>query len=397
MLALSHHILVQIAAHRVGYKEWFSHYALLGDDIVIAEESVARAYLSLMQGLGVPINLSKSFEMDSGGLEFAKRWINPWFGDISPMSPGLVLAAVRNPRMLSSLFQDLLGRGFVISTRVVSDLVQFLHMIRPGNWFRREWGPIFSTVFGPTGGLWETASGPLFKAIWIKSFPHRMYDKLDELIDILYRLITESQKPPLSEEESKKMLTSNFWKQVLLLGPTFRGLIWVPLLILSPAFWVYYDLANRAEERMTEFQSKLRDLETCLWGREWFTLDGLAHAVRAESLAKLVKSTFDPGLLDWDRKVAELSCRLHKTLIKEWHDRVKVLKMSAEVTANYSKVIPVMPRRQVMQTIPTIRSLVPLGAYMPPQMILLRRTEVPQGTISAKRVALSAGRTFRGV
>jgi len=47
MLALSHHIIVQVAAIRVG-KHRFSAYALLGDDIVIADEAVAESYLALM-------------------------------------------------------------------------------------------------------------------------------------------------------------------------------------------------------------------------------------------------------------------------------------------------------------------------------------------------------------
>jgi len=47
MLALTHHIIVQVAANRVG-KTRFSAYALLGDDIVIADEAVAISYHHLM-------------------------------------------------------------------------------------------------------------------------------------------------------------------------------------------------------------------------------------------------------------------------------------------------------------------------------------------------------------
>lgn len=46
MLALTHHFVVGWAAFRVGYK-WgsFKEYAVLGDDIVIAEGRVAEQYL----------------------------------------------------------------------------------------------------------------------------------------------------------------------------------------------------------------------------------------------------------------------------------------------------------------------------------------------------------------
>lgn len=75
MLALTHHFIVQIAARRVGYDEWFENYALLGDDIVIADQRVAKVYYALMTDyLGVSINLSKSLLSNNGTLEFAKRF-----------------------------------------------------------------------------------------------------------------------------------------------------------------------------------------------------------------------------------------------------------------------------------------------------------------------------------
>jgi len=62
MLAFTHHFIVQYAAWRVGYKTWFTDYAVLGDDIVIARDNlVASMYYQIMTGeLGVEINKSKS-------------------------------------------------------------------------------------------------------------------------------------------------------------------------------------------------------------------------------------------------------------------------------------------------------------------------------------------------
>lgn len=179
ILAVTHHILVQIAARRTGVEGWFTHYALLGDDIIIADEAVAGAYLDLMTSLGVTINLSKSFEMASGTFEFAKRWISPTLGELSPMSPGLILASLRNPRILATLSKDALKRDFVFSTHVVRDLVRFLRTIRPRKWLDRQLLPILSSVLGPNGGLWDSASGLYFKASWIKLFPSsRIVNKL---------------------------------------------------------------------------------------------------------------------------------------------------------------------------------------------------------------------------
>jgi hypothetical protein len=85
MLALTHHLVVQLAYRQSGipvnvkhlfhYKDcpgWYTNYELLGDDIVIFDKGVADAYLILMQRLGVEINLSKSVIAQNKAFEFAK-------------------------------------------------------------------------------------------------------------------------------------------------------------------------------------------------------------------------------------------------------------------------------------------------------------------------------------
>jgi hypothetical protein len=88
MLALTHHAIVQMAAFNAGVikpGKWFTDYALLGDDIVIANHAVAKEYLVLMAALGVDIGLAKSLiSLDGQTLEFAKRTIH--LGqDVSPV------------------------------------------------------------------------------------------------------------------------------------------------------------------------------------------------------------------------------------------------------------------------------------------------------------------------
>lgn len=75
MLALIHHFIVQVAAWEVGYPKHklFKDYAVLGDDLVIADHRVARRYLQLLKELGVECGLHKSILSRKGrGLEFAK-------------------------------------------------------------------------------------------------------------------------------------------------------------------------------------------------------------------------------------------------------------------------------------------------------------------------------------
>lgn len=74
MLAMVHHAIVQFAAWRLGHRSWFEWYAVLGDDIVIADEGVANEYVLLMEEFGVGIGFHKSVISNNSSLEFAKRF-----------------------------------------------------------------------------------------------------------------------------------------------------------------------------------------------------------------------------------------------------------------------------------------------------------------------------------
>jgi len=74
VFSLTHHILVQYAAYKAhGKLRWFEDYALLGDDIVLADAKVAQVYLTLLQVIGVEVGLAKSLISSNGSFEFAKR------------------------------------------------------------------------------------------------------------------------------------------------------------------------------------------------------------------------------------------------------------------------------------------------------------------------------------
>lgn len=84
MLALVHHMIVQYAAFRVGMSGWFSAYAVLGDDVVIANRKVALQYREILKGLGVRISIAKTL-VGRGSCEFAKRFFLKG-KDTSPVS-----------------------------------------------------------------------------------------------------------------------------------------------------------------------------------------------------------------------------------------------------------------------------------------------------------------------
>jgi hypothetical protein len=110
MLAVTHHVIVQISAQKAGYSGLFQDYSILGDDIVIANRNVAEQYQILMKGLGLEINLSKSLISTEGVIEFAKRWFHNDI-DLSPGSPALITRVLSDANYFPTLILDLLNRG----------------------------------------------------------------------------------------------------------------------------------------------------------------------------------------------------------------------------------------------------------------------------------------------
>lgn len=100
IFTLTHHIVVQYAANQGRAKPFlFTDYALLGDDIVIYDQEVANTYKTVIQGLGVEIQLEKSLESMTS-FEFAKRFFHK-----GQELTGFPLAAfVANHRSVSALW-----------------------------------------------------------------------------------------------------------------------------------------------------------------------------------------------------------------------------------------------------------------------------------------------------
>lgn len=128
MLALTHHTLVRVAANRVGLPN-FTYYALLGDDVVIANDTVAKSYHQLMTvTLGVEINLSKSL-ISSDSFEFAKRLVTRT-GEVSPVGAKNLLVGLKSLKGLPSILLDLVNKGFALSEDSVNNLYKSVPTFR---------------------------------------------------------------------------------------------------------------------------------------------------------------------------------------------------------------------------------------------------------------------------
>jgi len=91
--AITHHAIVRLSAKRAGLPITWSDYVLLGDDIVLANEHVAKEYMAILSILGVKVSETKT-HVSNDTYEFAKRWIH--FGEEVTGAPlGSLFEAVR--------------------------------------------------------------------------------------------------------------------------------------------------------------------------------------------------------------------------------------------------------------------------------------------------------------
>jgi len=108
VFALSHHFIVQYAAHKEGLNLPFEGYMLLGDDIVINNEKVAKRYISDMTDLGVAISLHKT-HVSNNTYEFAKRWIMDGV-EVSPIPlRGLVSSSSKYYLLIPMIYHIISG------------------------------------------------------------------------------------------------------------------------------------------------------------------------------------------------------------------------------------------------------------------------------------------------
>lgn len=116
VFTLTHHMLVWWAAWQVYPGRRFWDYAILGDDIVIADEKVAAEYARIMDECEVTISKEKSLISHTGAMEFAKRFITD-FGelDLSPISLKVLRALPYS--IASTVFRDL-GVSMQVSYRL---------------------------------------------------------------------------------------------------------------------------------------------------------------------------------------------------------------------------------------------------------------------------------------
>jgi hypothetical protein len=105
MLALTHHVIVHVAAKRSGVHPKSLVYMVLGDDGAMANKKVARSYVRVFSELGLEINPLKGF--DGTVLEFAKQLWTINGINLSPIGPKNIMLALRHVEFLPSVLYEL--------------------------------------------------------------------------------------------------------------------------------------------------------------------------------------------------------------------------------------------------------------------------------------------------
>jgi len=206
---LTHHMVVWLAAWRVYPGQKFKNYALLGDDIVIADKGVAQAYRSIMEEMGGVINIDKSLISHNGCCEFAKRFIvnfhkRDW-SDCSPVSSACLIMSYSS--LAASTFSTL-GCGFHPSFRLRGAGYRVLARLdrsKPNQVFGRlskRWRRHWLSTYSPSG------LRPLPLKLWF-AFPEKGCLSCYEYGFVRAYILRQMRIKPLDEDSVN--LVRMFW------------------------------------------------------------------------------------------------------------------------------------------------------------------------------------------
>jgi len=109
MMALTHHLIVRLSARRAGLHR-FKNYAILGDDIVIANHQVAAEYRKSLEALNMPISEQKT-HVSEDTYEFAKRWVYKGL-EVTPFSTSGLLETWKSYPLFSNFLETQIRNGW---------------------------------------------------------------------------------------------------------------------------------------------------------------------------------------------------------------------------------------------------------------------------------------------
>jgi hypothetical protein len=250
MLAISHHVIVRLAARDCGLRN-FMDYCILGDDVVIRNSAVADRYYNLMKTLGVGINLSKSvnsFEF----AEFAKNWAGPGI-NITPIGPGLTLRLIRDNTYVAAYVCEAWKLGLFDT---FSHALTFINKLRFS--YKSEFNNILWSCFGICSSFISMSGRDVsLSKEAILSYFSLVFEPLPILRCQLYNAYLAIIEKDIREASFKidleeRNFYQTWWKVFSTKGFSLRLLeIWLKL--LGPGFWIYALSYDKSREHLSSF------------------------------------------------------------------------------------------------------------------------------------------------
>lgn len=115
---LAHHYVVYYCCKELQVDWKHLKYALLGDDIVIAHEGVAKKYLQVISSLGIDVSMAKT-HVSNHGFEFAKRWF-VHHQEITPFPLSSLKESTKRYYSLVNLLIEVGKRGWFLAVDIPS-------------------------------------------------------------------------------------------------------------------------------------------------------------------------------------------------------------------------------------------------------------------------------------
>jgi hypothetical protein len=210
-LAITHHCIVQYAYAKVCESKgqrysWFSDYAILGDDVVIGNRSVALSYLKILDTIGVEAGLAKSLVSHNKiVMEFAKKLWIPQRADMVSLKE--LIAASISMRMSSALVEKFslsveqmcrfYGLGYRVVTRKDSLIFKLPTRLRiPYIWCSRPGGPWAVSDWGTWIGIrsMNSAVSPTWDTPGAEAVIDAVHETFNDLFGKWVKLVRETDE-----------------------------------------------------------------------------------------------------------------------------------------------------------------------------------------------------------
>jgi len=126
LFAIAHHLVIEYCSKRqrgVKYK-----YKMIGDDVIITDEAMARKYLETMTLLGVKVNLDKTVTVSAESNHSAARVAKQLYHNgiqLTPITPGF-LKTFSNPLLINQVMEELNFREIITNPQALPLLLRTL-------------------------------------------------------------------------------------------------------------------------------------------------------------------------------------------------------------------------------------------------------------------------------